>query len=101
MAERTISTRTYTIGCVLLILLTGLTVGVSFFPLAGAWHLGLGLGIAACKAALVVLFFMHVLISPRLTWIVISIACFWVLILFGLTLTDYLSRGLVPYTPGH
>jgi cytochrome c oxidase subunit IV len=101
MTKRTISTRTYVIVCVLLILLTILTVGVSFLPLEGEWHLLCGLGIAACKGSLVVLFFMHALISSRLTWIVIIVTGFWLLLLLGLTLMDYFSRGMVPFMPGH
>lgn len=101
MVAREIGPRGYVVVCLLLVLLTGLTVGVSFFPLTGAWHLTLGLMIAACKAALVVLFFMHVLYSGRLTWMVIAVVCFWMVILFVLTLTDYFTRGLVPHMPGH
>lgn len=84
MAERMIAARTYCIVCALLVLLTFLTVGVSFLRLAGTWHIVIGLAIALCKASLVVLFFLHVLVSPRLTWIVIAVACFWVGILTAL-----------------
>ena len=101
MAERTISPATYLIVCVLLILLTVLTVSVSFFHLPGIWHIVLGLCIAAVKASLVVLFFMHALVSSRVTWIVISVACFWLGILMVLGLTDYMSRGLAPFMYGH
>ena len=101
MAERTISVPTYAVVCILLIALTILTLGVSCIPLPGAWHIGLGLVIAVCKASLVVLFFMHALLSSRLTWLVIAVSCFWLAILFVLTLGDYVTRGLVPFTPGH
>ena len=101
MPEHTIPVRTYVIVCVLLILLTFLTVTVSFFPLPGLWHILLGLAIALCKGSLVVLVFMHVWISPRLTWIVIAVACFWLGLLLTLTLSDYFSRGLVPFMQGH
>jgi len=101
MAEASFAARTYWYICAALIVLTVLTVGVSFAPLAGAWHLALGLGIAAIKALLVILFFMHVLVSSRLTWIVICVSCFWYSILVVLTLSEYFSRELVPYTPGH
>jgi cytochrome c oxidase subunit 4 len=101
MAERTISVGTYIIICVLLVLLTVLTSAVSFMPLVPLWHLVIGLIIGGCKASLVVLFFMHALISSRATWLVILIACFWVGILFVLTLNDYFSRGMIPFTPGH
>jgi cytochrome c oxidase subunit 4 len=101
MPERTISPATYLLVCALLVLLTVLTVAVSFIHLEGVWHLVIGMTIAGCKASLVVLFFMHALISPRLTWIVIAVAVFWMGILLVLTLSDYLSRGMIPFTPGH
>ncbi len=101
MAERTIAARTYVLICAILIALTILTVSVSFFPLEGVWHIVVGLLIALCKATLVVLFFMHVLISSRLTWIVILVTLFWAATLFSLTLSDYFTRGLVPFMPGH
>jgi len=29
------------------------------------------------------------------------VACFWLGILLVLTLTDYFTRGIIPFTPGH
>ena len=76
---------------------TALTVAVAFIDL-GALNNVLMLGIAITKAALVVLFFMHVRWGTRLTWVVAASGFFWLLILFGLTMSDYLSRGWVPGT---
>lgn len=101
MAERIIAPTTYVIVCVLLVVLTVLTVGVSFAHVPSVWHTVIGLVIGVCKASLVVLFFMHALHSPRLTWIVIAVVCFWFGLFFVLTLNDYFSRGMVPFTPGH
>ena len=101
MTTKLISVPGYLIIFALLVLLTVLTVGVSFLPLPGIWHYSIGLAIGACKAALVVLIFMHALRASRVTWSVIAVTGFWVLILAGLTMTDYLSRGQVPYAPGH
>jgi cytochrome c oxidase subunit 4 len=101
MAERSFSPLTYVIICAVLIALTFLTLGVSFFHLDTAWHLFLGMMIGLCKATLVILFFMHVLHSTRLTWIVIVVTVFWLLILVVLTLTDYFSRGEIPFLQGH
>ncbi len=101
MPHGTISTATYILVCGILVALTLLTVGVSFIPLPGVWHIVLGLLIAACKATLVVLFFMHALISDRVTWIVIAVMTFWLGILFVLSLSDYFTRGMVPFMPGH
>ena len=56
------------------------------------------LAIACTKALLVILFFMHVRWSTRLTWVVAASGFVWLLILFGITMTDYLTRGWVEGT---
>ena len=99
--ERTIAPRTYVIVCVVLIVLTILTVGISFFSLPTSAHLAAGLSIGAVKAVLVLLFFMHLLHSSRVTWLVAITAAFFLGILFVLTLNDYCSRGYIPFMPGH
>ena len=48
--------------------------------------------IAVAKATLVVLFFMHVRYSTRLTWVVVAGSVFWLGILLALTFSDYLTR---------
>src|SRR5262249_1209183 len=91
----------YLVILAILLLLTVLTVGVSFAPLSGQWHITIGLLIAICKASLVVLFFMHALFSPRVTWLVIAAALLGTIILFGLTLSDDLTGAQGPCRPGH
>ena len=81
-----------------LIVGTGLTVLVAFFDL-GVFNNILMLSIACAKALLVILFFMHVRWSSRLTWLVVASGFFWLIILFGITMTDYMTRGWVPGTP--
>ena len=101
MPEKLISPKTYVIVCVALISLTFLTVGASFIQAEGVWRIAIGLVIAVAKASLVVLFFMHALISDRLTWLVIAVSGFWLGILVVLTLTDYFTRHSVLFMPGH
>src|SRR5512132_1567834 len=55
------------------------------------------LAIACTKASLVILFFMHVRWSTRLTWVVAMAGFFWLLLLFSV-IGDYISRGWVPGT---
>jgi cytochrome c oxidase subunit 4 len=100
-SARVISVPTYIVVLLVLCVLTVLTVAVSFIPLSPHWHLTAGLAIGAVKASLVVLFFMHAAISPRVTWCVITAAILWLIILFGLALTDFPTRGMIPYMPGH
>lgn len=75
-----------------LAVLTAVTITVAFINL-GLLNFPIALGIAIIKATLVVLFFMHMKYSSRLTKLVLGSAVFFLLTLFGLTLTDYLSRG--------
>ena len=77
---------------------TILTYAVALIDL-GFMNNILMLTIACAKALLVVLFFMHVRWSSRLTWLVAMSGFFWLIILFGITMTDYLTRGMVPGTP--
>jgi len=61
--------RSYFLVFLALLALTAATVGLAFVDL-GAWHSAVGLTIAAMKALLVVLFFMHVLHSKSLIWVI-------------------------------
>ena len=76
---------------------TALTVLVAFYDL-GPMNNVMMLTIACVKAMFVVLYFMHVRWSSRLTWVVVASGFFWLLIMFTFTMTDYLSRGWVPGT---
>ena len=80
-----------------LIVGTALTVAAAFKDM-GALNNVVMLAIAVTKAALVVLFFMHVRWGTRLTWVIAASGFFWLLILFGLTMQDYLTRGWVDGT---
>jgi cytochrome c oxidase subunit IV len=73
---------------------TVLTVIVAKFDLGPLNNIVM-LTIACTKALLVVLFFMHVRWSTRLTWVIAGSGFFWLLILFGLGMSDYLSRGWI------
>ena len=52
----------------------------------------IALVIATIKAVLVILFFMHLKYSTRLTWVVVIAAFLWLAMLFVLTFSDYLTR---------
>jgi cytochrome c oxidase subunit 4 len=75
-----------------LMILTAITVGVAFIHL-GSLNFPVALGIAIFKATLVILFFMHVKYSSRLTKMIVGLAFFFLAVLLLLTLTDYASRG--------
>jgi cytochrome c oxidase subunit 4 len=84
--------RTYYVIFGLLMLCTYLTWQVAYFDL-GAFNTVAALGIAIFKATLVILFFMHVKESTRLTWAVVLGSVFWLGILIVLTMSDYLTRA--------
>ena len=92
MTEHKITPQTYGMVFGVLLALTILTVILGSAEL-GAWHGPVGLAIAATKATLIVLFFMHAWGGSRLTWLVVGTSVLWLAILLSLTLSDYLSRG--------
>ena len=95
MAEHILPKRTYYTVFAILMFCTYLTWQVAYFDL-GPFNTVAALAIAAFKATLVVLFFMHVRYSTRLTWAVVAGGLFWLGILLALTMSDYLSRGFIP-----
>ncbi len=95
MNEHITSQKTYVMVGVALLALLALTVGAASIDL-GPWNTIVSITIAAIKAILVVLFFMHVRYSSRITWIYVLIGLFWLILLFSLTLGDYITRILPP-----
>jgi cytochrome c oxidase subunit IV len=89
---------------ILLALLVGtaLTVWASYIDL-GAWQIAPGLTlfwnpvvallIACTKMTLVVLFFMHVKYSTKLTKLTVACGFFTFIALIGMTMTDYFTRA--------
>jgi|SRR3954447_819951 cytochrome c oxidase subunit 4 len=101
MSEHVSPMRTYVIVWIALMLLMGLTVFLSTVPMGHAANTIVALIIAAIKATLVLMFFMHLKYeSYKLSAVVFGAGLFWLLILFGLNLTDYLTRG-TSGIPGH
>ena len=80
---------------VALLALTAITVLVSYVDL-GALNTPIALFIAALKAALVILFFMHVKDSSPLVWLALLAGFFWLGILVVLTMGEVATRGLIP-----
>jgi cytochrome c oxidase subunit 4 len=96
MAEHILPPRTYYTIYIVLLVCTYLTWQVAYFDL-GPMNTIAALAIAVFKAVLVVLFFMHVKYSTRLTWAVVAGSIFWLGILLALTLSDYLTRPWLTY----
>ena len=100
MAEHVTSRKIYFLVFAALIVLTVVTWLVAQVDLGWANDV-VALTIAVTKAMLVLLFFMHVRYSTRMTILTATAGFFWLAILIGLTLSDYLTRhsSLLP-VPG-
>jgi cytochrome c oxidase subunit 4 len=96
MSEYIVPKSTYYTIFALLMVGTTTTVGAAFVDM-GAFNTVVALAIACAKAALVVLFFMHVKYSTRLTWAVVATAIFFLFIMLALTFNDYLTRHLLSF----
>lgn len=79
------------IGATLLVL-TATTVAASYVEM-GIFNPIVALAIAVIKAILVVLFFMHVKYSSKLTQLIVASGIFTFLVLVGMTLADYFTRA--------
>ena len=75
-----------------LIFFTGLTVFAASIELH-VFNIVVALLIATIKGTLVVLFFMHLRYSTKLTMVTVIAAIFFLLIMFSLSMTDYLTRA--------
>lgn len=94
MSGHVISKATYFLIFGVLLVLTASTVWVATFDL-GPLNAIVALSIAVLKATLVVLYFMHVRYSSKLTWVFVAAGLFWLAILVAFTLSDYSTRGWV------
>ena len=74
-----------------LLALLGTTVAVVWFEL-GIWNVVLNISIAALKACLIGVFFMHLEREEAVVRLAAGIGVIWLLLLFILTGADYLAR---------
>jgi cytochrome c oxidase subunit IV len=70
---------------------TGATVGASYVDL-GIWNTPVAMLIAVTKASLVVLFFMHLKYSPKLFWVWVGAAIFFLVLMLTGFASDYLAH---------
>ncbi len=84
--------RTYITVWIVLLILTVSTAGIAFIDLGSDLNSIAALTIAVCKAVLVVLYFMHLRYSTRMTWVFAGAGIFWLILLLGGTLNDVLTR---------
>ena len=99
MSQHIVPQKVYFFIFIALLCLTLITVLVASIDL-GRLNTFIAITIAVCKALLVILYFMHVRYSSRLTWVVVGAGFFWLMILIGLTMSDYLTRNWLAVAGG-
>jgi cytochrome c oxidase subunit 4 len=92
MADHIVDKKTYCAVFGGLMALLAATVGIAYVHLSRL-NVVAALTIAMIKAALIILYFMHVRYSSRLLWIFVGAGFFWLGIMFVLAFSDYLTRG--------
>ncbi len=92
MSTHVVPLKIYVAIFVALMVLTGVTVAVAYLDL-GVFNTVVALSIAVFKGLLVVLYFMHVRYSSKLTWVFVAAGFFWFLILVAFTFADYDTRA--------
>ncbi|MGA9767643.1 MAG: cytochrome C oxidase subunit IV family protein [Blastocatellia bacterium] len=97
MSEHVVSRKLYFTIFIALMILTALTVWVANYDLK-QWNAVVALTIAVIKGLLVVLYFMHVRYSSRLTMVFVAAGFVWLIIMVALTLSDYMTRQWIPAT---
>lgn len=86
------STKGYFVVTAVLMALLVVTVLAAQLPL-GPLAPVVALAIAVAKALLIALYFMHMRYASRIVQLFASAALVWLLIMFGLTMGDFLTRS--------
>ena len=89
-----VSVPTYLVVWATLLILTAATTGIAFIDLGAQWNAVVALAISVGKTLLVVLYFMHLRYSSRLTWVFAAAGVFWLVLLIGGTMDDVITRTL-------
>jgi cytochrome c oxidase subunit 4 len=84
--------RPFVLAWLLLLVLAGASAGTAFLGL-GVWATVVQFGIAAIQVAIVFILFMRLKGPASLKWVFAAAGFFWLLFLYGLTMTDYASRN--------
>ncbi len=98
MSAPAVSRKTYMFTWLGLLGLTLLTTLVGFMNM-GPFSMVIAVAIATMKAALIAGFFMHALYEKNLVRVILAGGVIWFLILVSMTMTDYITRGWLPW-PG-
>ena len=91
MARINPEVRTYLFIFLALLVLLGATVGFAYVDL-GVFSPVVALLIAIVKASLIMLFFMNLRHSTKVTWVFALLSILWLMILLVITMADYITR---------
>ncbi len=94
-SEHAITPKTYFAVFGALLVMTGVTTGVAFIDLHN-FNIVVAIAIALFKAGLVILYFMHVRFSSRVTKVYVMAGLVWLALLVAGTMHDVLTRGWFP-----
>jgi cytochrome c oxidase subunit 4 len=92
MSHHIVPIKVYFAVFISLMVLLVATIVAAYFNL-GIFNDVVMLSIALAKAVLIVLYFMHIRYSSRLTWVFATAGFLFLVILVGGTLHDYITRG--------
>ncbi|MBX7258206.1 MAG: cytochrome C oxidase subunit IV family protein [Candidatus Hydrogenedentes bacterium] len=91
MSHYVVPPSVYVKAAIALAVLMALTIFAAFIDM-GSMNPVVAMTISVAKAVVIVLFFMNVKYSSRLTWVFVGGGFFWLIILFGMLMPDYVSR---------
>jgi cytochrome c oxidase subunit 4 len=100
MSEHIVSPKIYVAVFISLSIFTIATYSIAKIDL-GPFNALVAIVIAMIKSLLVILFFMHVKYSPKMTKVTLISGFFFLLILLSLSMTDYISRPWTGPTSGN
>jgi cytochrome c oxidase subunit IV len=92
MSEHIVSPKIYVAIFFALVIFTFATYSIAKIDL-GPFNALVAIVIAGIKSMLVILFFMHVKYSPKMTKVTVFAGFCFLLILLALSMTDYISRS--------
>jgi cytochrome c oxidase subunit IV len=81
----------FVVAWLILLVLAGLSFWVAFLGL-GSWAPVIQFSVAAIQTAILFILFMRLKGSPSLKWVFAVSGFFWLLFLYGLSMTDYTTR---------
>jgi cytochrome c oxidase subunit IV len=90
--------RPFVMAWIAILLGAGISAWTAFLGL-GIWAPVLQIGIALIQTALLFVLFMRLKGAPSLKWVFAVSGFFWLVFLYGLSMTDYSNRRGFPPTP--